>query len=278
VLLAFVGVITTRGAAWVAAERFRDGIQAIDGRTLLDKKQDYDRIRWGLVDPALRARVNRPLEQRLEALADAVIADYRREEPTMGAAEWRQAGAALQWAIELSPGDAQLLAKKVNADGHLARIAARTQPKGTQAMRRAYQAAIDKFRTAADLDKSSFDPYLAISRIAVYALEDVDSGVAAIQEAQKRGYTSGRRELAQLGDGYLRRGNSSRRLARTLSGVQRRRELEKARGDYGRCIDSFDTIVGFANAAQNLETCKRNLETVAREISSESDPDESEVW
>jgi hypothetical protein len=137
-------------------------------------------------------------------------------------------------------------------------------------MRHAYQAAVDKFRTSADLDKSSFDPYLAISRIAIYALDDVDAGVAAIQEAQKRGYASGRRELAQLGDGYLRRANNSRRLAHALSGEQRRREQEKARADYGRCVDSFDTIVGFANAAQNLETCKRNLEAVAREISSES--------
>ncbi|MEP6915754.1 MAG: serine/threonine-protein kinase [Acidobacteriota bacterium] len=269
ILFVFIGIVASRGAAFVAAEHFRNSIDALDGRTLSDRKQDYDNIRWGLVDPSLRARVKRPLQERLVGLADVVIADYRREDPTMGASEWRQANAALQWAAELSPNDTEILAKKLNTEGHLARIAARAQPRGTQAIRHAYQAAVDKFRTSADLDKTSFDPYLAISRIAIYALDDVDAGVAAIQEAQKRGYASGRRELAQLGDGYLRRANISRKLARALSGDQRRREQEKARADYGRCVDSFDTIVGFANAAQNLETCKKNLEALAREISAE---------
>jgi predicted Ser/Thr protein kinase len=278
VLLVFVSIIANRGAAWVAAEHFRGGIDAIEGRTLLANKEDYDRIQWTFVDSGLRVRVDDLLQKRLESLADAVIADYRREEPTMGLPEWRQANTALQWALEISPKDTALLAKKVNTEGHLARIAARTQPRGSQASRHAYQAAVDKFRAAADLDTASFDPYLAISRIAVYALEDVDAGVAAIHEAQKRGYSSGRRELAQLGDGYLRRANNSRRLAHTLSGEQRRREQDKARADYGRCIDSFDPIVGFANAAQNLETCKRNLESLSREISSESDQDELKVW
>jgi hypothetical protein len=278
ILIVFIGIMANRRAAWEDAERFLGGIDAIDGPTLLEKKQAYNSISWGLVDPGLRAIVNRPLEERLVALADSVIADYRREEPTMGTPEWRQANAALQWALELSPKNTEILARKVITDGHLARIAARSHPRGSQAMRRAYQAAVDKFRTAADLDQSSFDPYLAISRIAMYALDDVDGGVTAIQAAQKRGYTSGRRELAQLGDGYLRRANNSRRLAQTLSGEQRRREQDKARADYGRCIESFDTIVGFANAAQNLETCKRNLERLAREISSESDEDDVKVW
>ena len=70
---------------------------------------------------------------------------------------------------------------------------------------------------------------------------------------------------AQLGDSTTR-AEKSWKLARTLSGDERRRELESAQGDYGRCVESFSTIVGFARAAQNLEFCKRRLEAVGREL------------
>jgi hypothetical protein len=139
------------------------------------------------------------------------------------------------------------------------------------AARQTYRNAIDKFRAAAQLDGASFDPYLGISRIAVYGLTDVDQASSAIVEAEKRGYVSGRRERALLGDGYLRRANASRSLARTLSGEQRRRELEKARADYEGCIEAFDPIVGFGYAAKNLEVCKGQLERVDEELATTGD-------
>ena len=105
----------------------------------------------------------------------------------------------------------------------------------------------------------------------MYGLDDVDQAAAAIAEAEKRGYPSGRRERAQLGDGYLRRADRIRRLARTLSGAQRGRELEGARADYERCVASFDPIVGFAKAGDNLEYCKRQIERINTELNPEVD-------
>jgi tetratricopeptide (TPR) repeat protein len=270
VMLSFVSVIATEGVAWVAAERFRGRIEALDGQTLSEKRQEYDGIRgWSFLDVGLRARVNGPLKRRLVSLADAVIADYRREEPTMGAAEWRQASDAVRWALALSPMDSGVRMKQLICDAHLIRFAARNQPAG--AARQAYRKAVEKFRAAAELDAQSFDPYLGISRIQVYGLGDVDEAAAAINEAEKRGYVSGRRERAQLGDGYLRRAHARRNLAHTLSGDQRRRELENARGDYARCIETFDPIVGFGRAAVNLEICKRQLERVTLELDPDGD-------
>jgi serine/threonine-protein kinase len=272
VLLSLVWLIATEGVAWMAAERFRGGIETLDGHTLSEKRQEYDGIRgWSFLDAGLRARVNRPLKQRLVSIADTVIADYRREEPTMGVAEWRQAFDALRWASALSPRDGSLRTKQLISEAHLTRFAARGQPPG--AARLTYRKAVEKFRAAADLDTQSFDPYLGISRIQVYGLGDVDEAAAAINEAEKRGYVSGRRERAQLGDGYLRRANARRNLAHTLSGDQRRRELENARGDYARCIETFDPIVGFGRAAANLEICKRQLERVTLEL----DPDDEKL-
>jgi serine/threonine protein kinase len=271
-VIAMVGVIATEGGACAAAEGFRSRINELDGRTLPHMRAAYDGVRASsLLDLGLRLRVNRLLKRRLTALADTVIADYRREEPTLGPAEWQQAQKAVQWALELSPRDSTLRAKQLTCDAHVTRHGARNQPRGSPSARQMYASAIEKFRAAAEIDRRSFDPYLGITRIAVYGLDDVDQAAAAIAEAEQRGYTSGRRERAQLGDGYLRRADRIRRLARTLSGAQHGRTLENARADYERCVASFDPIVGFAKAGDNLEYCKRQIERINTELNPEVD-------
>ena len=265
VLIALIGVVATEGVAWVAAERFRSALRALEARTLAETKSNYDGIRsWSILDTGLRIRVNEPLRDRLVSLADDVIADYRREEPTMGPSDWRQALQSLQWAAQLAPPGDALVSKLLTSEGHVIRLSARNQPSGTA--RQTYARATEKFRDAAERDRLSFDPYLGISRIAVYEFADVDQARAAIQEATERGYVSGRRERALLGDGYLRRANASRALAGTLSGERRRRELERARADYAGCIDAFDGILGFGYSANNLEICKRHMERIEREL------------
>jgi eukaryotic-like serine/threonine-protein kinase len=266
VLLALVVLVATEGAAWMAAERYRVTLEGLDNQSLVESKSQYEGILGrSLLDAGLRLRVNDPLKSRLVSLADGVIADYRREEPTMGPAAWRQALQSLQWAAQLSYAGNTLMGKLFTCEAHVIRLAARTQT--AAAARQTYNRAIDRFRDAAERDPRSFDPYLGISRIAVYGLSDVDQAAAAIEAARSRGYASGRLERALLGDGYLRRANSSRTLARTLSGEQRRRELEKARSDYAECINAFDAIVGFGYAAKNLEVCKKQLERVEQELS-----------
>jgi hypothetical protein len=265
VLLIVFGVFTSEAAGWFAAARFRGTLPMLEGSTLFETRAAYDRIRQ--MSPfhlGLRLLVRHPLRERLTTLADAVIADYRREEPTMGTAEWRQAQDALRWAVQFSPTDGALLGKLRTCEPHVLRISARTQT--AAAARSTYRRAVQKFREAAALDVRSFDPYLGISRVAVYGLGDLDGATAAIQDAEKRGYEPGRRERALLGDGYLRRANTSRLLARTLSGEQRRRELERARADYASCVEAFDPIVGFGFAAKNLEICKHQLDIVGREL------------
>lgn len=266
-LLFLVATLAVEGVAWLAAERFGQTVDAIDGRSVADRRQDYDRIRgWGALDLGLRWRVDGPLRERLVALAGAVIADYRREQPTVGLVEWRQARDALGWARQLAPADRSVRAMQAACDAHVLRITAQSQPRTSPRRRQLFQSAIAGFRRAAELDPESFDPYLGISRTQVYGLGDVEAAVAAISEAERRGYTPSRRERAQLGDGYLRSAETSRKLARTLSGEQRRRELEHAHAAYARCVELFDPVVGFGNAAHNLEFCKRHMEAVSHEL------------
>ena len=142
-LLSLVGMLAFEGVAWVAAERFRQSVDAIDGPHVAARRQDYERISgWGVLDVGLRSRVNGPLRQRLVAIADAVIADYRAEAPTVGSSEWRQADDALRWALQLGPGDSALRAKQAECEAHVARIAAQAQPRGSAQRRQLFQVAI----------------------------------------------------------------------------------------------------------------------------------------
>jgi len=269
VLLVMVAIMATEGVGWIAAERFRHSLDSLDGRSLPETRATYQAIRSrSVLALGLHARVDRPLRTRLTSIADAVLTDYRREEPTMAAAEWKQAQQALRWAVDLGRPERGLQAKLLTCDAHVIRLSARGQ--GQAAARAAYRRAIETFRSAAAIDDSAVDPYLGISRVAVYGLGDVDQAAAAVQEAEKRGYVSGRRERALLGDGYLRRATAGRITARTLSGEQRRRQLEKARADYQGCIDAFDPIVGFGYAAKNLEVCKGQLERVDEELAADN--------
>src|SRR4029453_12271995 len=103
VLLTLVGLVTTEGVAWVAAERFREGIDGLERNTIVEKQADYDGIRASsMLGAGLKLRVNGPLKDRLIVLADSVITDYRREEPTMPPGEWKQAQQSLRWAAQLA--------------------------------------------------------------------------------------------------------------------------------------------------------------------------------
>jgi hypothetical protein len=264
-MLSFVLAVATEGVAWMFAERFHDTIPTIDERTVTDRHLAYEAVdQWALIDIGLRARVKAPLLRALVALGDRVISDYRREEPLMGPAEWGQANEALKWAVDLAPRSDGLRARQLTAQGHVQRFAAQSA-RGSSATLLS-QAAIATFRQAAQVDPDSFDPYLGMARIQVYLLADVDAAAASIGEAEKRGYIRGRREAALLGDGYLRRAMASRRRAGVLTGEQRVRELTNARDDYQRCVELFDPIVAFGNAAENLEACKAQLERIDRQL------------
>ena len=261
-MLFAVSVLATEGIAWMFAGNLRNSIETLDERNVRDRRKAYDAVdEWALLDIGLRLRVNGRLRQALAAVGERVITDFRREVPDMGPSEWAQANEALAWAADLSPRNTGLRAKRLLTEGHVRRFKAQAAKRGSAATLLA-EAALAKFREAADADPKSFDPYLGMARIQVYELWKVDDAAASIAEAEKRGYVSGRREKALLGDGYLRRANVTSRSAAILTGEQRWRELNNARADYERCIAFFDPIVAFGNAAENLEKCKTQLERV----------------
>ncbi len=258
---------TSEAVACIAAERFRDVISTIDGATLSVAEASYDRVAsTGPFDLGLRWRVDGRLQTHLVGLANRVIEDYRHDQPSLLLTDWKQAQQALRWALRVAPGDRTAQARLQTCDAHILRIA--TRPGRSETAQASYRRAIDRFRAAARLDPDAYDPYLGISRIAVYGLvpADVDLATEAMTAAQRRGYTPGRRERAQLGDGHMRRGDTLRREARNVSGAQRVHALEQARASFEACVAAFEPILGFANAAKNIEICKAQVTRVDEEL------------
>jgi hypothetical protein len=265
--LTFVALVALEGVAWIFAERFRDGIVTMDERTVTIRRAAYDGVdRWSLLDLGLRVRVNPALANALRAVGERVVADYRKETPVMGPSEWRQAQQAFAWARELSRPGRALQARQLLAEAHVKRLEAQTEPAVGRATL-AYQDALAKFRQAASVDETSFDPYLGIAVMQVYGLGDVDAAASAIDKAIERGYAPTRRETALLGDGHLRRGRGTHQRAQVLTGDLRLKELMKARTDFERCVALFEQIVEFGLAASNLEACKAQMKGIDRQLS-----------
>ena len=265
--VALVWMVTTEGVAWLFAERYRDTIPAIDERTVTSSRATYDAVaRWSPLHLGLRLRVNRPLVAALRAIGDRVIADYRRETPTMGPEEWRQAEAAFGWAGKLSHRDTTLASKELLADGHVRRLAAQRARPPSASMA---QSAVVRFRDAAASNPSAFDPYVGMAVTQLYVLADVDGALESLDAAVKRGYTVTRRDTALVGDAYMRRALVGRRRASFLTGDQRQSALAKARADFEHCVTSFEQIMEFGNAAKHLETCKAQIRQINQLTSTE---------
>jgi hypothetical protein len=264
---ALIGVVTTEGVAWLFAERFRDTIAAIDERSVTSSHAAYRGVaRLAVFDLGLRLRVNRPLLAALETIGDRVVADYRREVPTMGPEEWRQAAEAFAWARLLSRRDRSLLSKQLTAEGHVRRLAAQRARPPSTAMA---QTALVRFRDAASSEPDAFDPYIGMAVTQLYVLGDVDGALQSLDAAVTRGYAATRRDTALVGDAYMRRALLGRRRAALLTGDQRQGALERTRTDLEHCVSSFEQIVEFGNAARHLESCKTQIRQINQQLTPE---------
>ena len=276
-LLFLTSAFTSESVAWLGAERIRAELPRLDIRNVAGKRQQYERLwRRSLFHVGPRLRLEQPLKARLVSAADAVIADFRQDEPTVAARQWQDANDALEWAEDLTPDDESVRPRVLICRGHIDRIAAQALAKTNplEAQRR-YNRAIEKFQRAARLDPESPDPYLGLSRIYIYDLHDVDRGATAIHEAEVRGHQPGWRDQAQVGDGYLRRADETTRKARGLSDDARGEALERARHDYERCVETFGPILEKGRSMRNRDYCQRrrdDLNRAAANTTSEQQP------
>jgi len=207
------------------------------------------------------------VKQHMVEAADQVIERYRASGNNVKEPDWQAARDELSRALSLDPDNA-VRGKLRLCEGQIARIngMAHSDPE-------LLNTAISKFSEAARLMPSSPDPELGLANTYVYGLRDIDKAYQALQEAQKRGFVLGPREKSQLGDGYWNRANRVFYDSRNVRGMpQERDQIERARDDYQRALELYQSIVPWGNSRDRIndvETSLRSVETRLKEIDSE---------
>jgi hypothetical protein len=205
-VVVIIGFLVSEGAVWIRAEGLARRIPTMDSADVAVARSQYADIRkWAVFGLGLEWRVNGPLRDRMLAVAEQPIAEYRADSVTVREVRWRQAAVCIALAGDLSPGNARVESARKVIEGHLQRIRATTPAE--------FQTAIRTFQAAAALDPASVDPYLGLARIHAYNVKDVDALTADIKNAELRGYKSGRRERAELDDAMRVRAAVPKRTA-----------------------------------------------------------------
>ena len=189
------------------------------------------------------------LLSRMISSAERVIAEYRNSDaPSVSEADWQRADAVLTKALDLHPGDKEIRGKLYLVNGHISRIRGTARANG-----KLLSDARQKFEEARDLIPRSPDPWLGLARLYVYSVKDVEKAEEALKQASKRGHGMGRREKAQLGDGYRDRAERLLREADRVTGMPEEKDyLERAKDDFERAEEFYRDIVPFAGSASSL--------------------------
>ena len=239
--------------------------------------QRYQGIRqWAFV-PFTMIGVRPRVRAALVTAADRVLADFRRDEPTVRAADWQAARNWLERAVAVG-GDVGARARLACAEGHVLRIRAEVRRPDAE-RETTLRDAIAQFERAARLDPASPDPYLGLARIYSFAMLDFERASAALAEAARRGQPFGLRGHAQLGDASRARADRARRSAGAVRGLPEERSyLAGAAADYEQALAFYGKARGFGMVADNTRAIRRRLAQVRRRLMEidESDPDEIE--
>ncbi|HET9372518.1 MAG TPA: serine/threonine-protein kinase [Vicinamibacterales bacterium] len=256
VMFVLFSMVTRECVGLARADRLRERLDAIEAGQVPEIRSEYRRIASTGPLGLGAGQVRVPLRDRMVALADRAILEFRTGSTSVSEVEWTQARDYIAFAQELSSRSA-IRAKRAYIDAHLARIAARD--------RAGFEEAVRSFRESARLDPQAPDPYLGLARTYAYSLREVEPLIDAIKEAEQRGYQPGPREQAQIGDAYRFRADRTRAAAVSLGGDERAQQLASAARDYGQCIAHFEGL-DFFDSENNLRTCRRRLAAIVEEL------------
>jgi serine/threonine protein kinase len=258
--LAAVGVATVLSLGfglfqmnfWKSADRLKTDLQAERVTNLDEAWNRYQTLDSRIHLPGLLWGARNALKKKLLAGADATIQEYRdNEAPQVFEAQWTKARNQVARAFELDSEDNTVKGRLRLCEGHLERINA-TGLKGNVRQKK-LNTALAKFQESADLLKRWPDPYLGLARLYVYDLNDVEKAEEALNKAVDYGHPIGKRERAQLADGYRRRADRTWRDSRALVEIpdQERGYLDKARQDYQHAQDLYQQVGLYGDAARN---------------------------
>jgi hypothetical protein len=173
--------------------------------------------------------------------------------------EWAHARDDLSRAIELDPGDKTLHGKIRLVDGHLARL------RGTAEQDpRLLEDARQDFLAAALALKKLPDPWLGLAPLYIYSLHDLAHGEAAIRQASRLGYATGKRETAELADLYRYRAERAITLGDQASTRNEAAHYYRmAAPDLARARRLYESILPWDGAADSLKQVNDSINRIS---------------
>jgi tetratricopeptide (TPR) repeat protein len=268
VCVLLLGYMAFQYHVWSNAQQLKTDLQAERVSNLDDAWTRYQNISKHASLPGTLWGARSALKKQLIAAADSTINEYRNEDaPAVYIGQWQQARNLLSRALELDPDDNAVKGRLRLCEGHIDRITAGGLH-GVARQKRLGEA-VQKFEEAAALMRKSPDPYLGLARIYSYDLNDMDKAEEALRKADDYGHPEGRRERAQLADGYRRLGDRVWRESRgfTQSPDQERNYLEEARRDYVKAQDLYQQAGLYGDSARNQLQAIQGQQRVEQRLS-----------
>ena len=200
------------------------------------------------------------LQNHLVADADSTIVKFRSPDaPPVSETDWAHAREDLSRAIQLDPGDKTLHGKIRLVDGHLARL------RGTAEQDpRLLENARQDFLAASLVMKKSPDPWLGLAPLYIYSLHDLANGEAAIRQASRLGYATGKRETAELADLFRYRAERVMTLgdhANTRSDAARYYRM--AAPDLVRARRLYESVLPWDGSADSLKRVNDSIHRIS---------------
>jgi hypothetical protein len=203
---------------------------------------------WQLVQTRAAAaaiEVSRPANIPIDPMpdlyitaADRILESYRASaDPWLYDFDWQKAEILLEHAVELGARNDQTLGKLALSRGYAMLALLSGAQYSDQAARQLRLEARDEFAIAAHKMPRDGAPRLAMARVYVYSLPNVEQAMAEFTAAEQLGGTLGRREIEQQADAYRirSRGEMKTNLRAALQ------DASAARGLYQR-IPGFDQV------------------------------------
>jgi tetratricopeptide (TPR) repeat protein len=263
VLIIFLVLLMTNEVmVWSAAQQLERKLASEQAMNMKEAWSQYQRLLARSYLPQGLSGVRKPLKQKFIEAANRVVADYRGDTPRVAERDWEAARTYLAWALELDPGDKTVKAYKRYCEGHIDRINGEVRKQ-----RKRLNDAILKFKEAAELKPKWPDPHLGLARVYIYDMNDLERGSDELKEAEEAGYSPGKREKAQMADGYRNRADRVWGESIRLRGLPQEKEhLLKAREDYQSALEIYQSIVPFANTGSTIRQTQTNLEKVEERL------------
>jgi tetratricopeptide (TPR) repeat protein len=215
--------------------------------------------------PGLLSSTRDAIKQKMIESADRVITEYRESDaPNVTEPDWQRARATLARALEIAPDDKNIRGKLFLCDGHIQRIRASGRNQAKLNQPKLWSEARADFEQARDLMPKSPDAYLGLARVYIYGLHDVEKGEEALKGAERHGLQPGKREKAQLADGFRERADLLFREALRSQGQAEELDyLYRSEQDYRRAQDLYQQIVPFSGSATSVRKVRDSLDTIA---------------